>query len=265
MEKRHAYLRTYIGGNPWFCLLFIIGWILLGCIRTGMQDLAPEDFFFFLSRGFSYQKFNLAEFLYYLFFYIYPLFWINVFLEQEKKDRNLFARFRYASVEKWNRTVAGICFRYILSYYGQFTICVILGVLALNGMDHGAKSIYVQAIGQQYGMGTQEIYIGFAISFIWRILELCLLLEINLLLFHGLRSTLPAFLGTFLVYLLGAVLRSRNILIAGLAASYGIFEIMGQGHRKALVLNLLSGLVLTVLLFVIQRRILCKADKSCLR
>lgn len=261
MEKRHSYLRGYINHNQGYSLIFIISLMTLGCIRTGMWNLTAEDFFFLISRGFSYQKFSVAEFLYYLFFEIYPLFWINVFLEQEKKDRNIFAKFRYASMTRWNRIITRICQRYILVYYGQFVLCVVMAGFILGMICHGTNRTCFHAISQQYGISPPEIYMGLGIAFVWRWIELMILLEVDLLLFQGTKNTLAAFLGTFMVYLLGAVFRSRNILIVGLAASYGVFEITGLKQSGILIRNLLAGLILAVLLFVIQKKMACRADR----
>lgn len=252
MEKRNFYIKEYICGNWKYSIIFLLCFLLLGCISAGLQTLTPFDFVFFVTKGFSYRKFRLTEFLYYLFFYIYPLFWINYFLENEKKDRNVAAKFRYGSLQRWNFVVLKECIKYVLRYYVQFICCVALIDTILVMFRHNSVEEYLFAIQEHYGVHMEGVYLGFAIALLWRLVELLLLLEIDLCIYQRGDNTLAAFLGTFTVYLLGAVLRPGNILIAGLSASYGALEIVALNRTGILIINLLVGLCLVFFLFVIQ-------------
>lgn len=252
MGKKNFYIKEYISGNWKYSIIFLLCLLLLGCISAGIQTMTPFDFVFLITKGFSYQKFRVTEFLYYLFFYIYPLFWINYFLENEKKDRNVAAKFRYGSIQRWNFVVLKECIKYILRYYVQFICCVALVDTVLVMFRHDSMEEYLFAIQEYYDIHMEGIYLGLAIALLWRLVELLLLLEIDLCIYQYGGNTLVAFLGTFAIYLLGAVLRPGNILIAGLSASYGALEIVALNRTGILIVNIAVGFLLVFLLFMVQ-------------
>ena len=252
MSKRNSYLKEYIRGNWKYSLLFLLCYMVLGCAQAELHTLTPVDFIFLITKGFSYQKFQIVEFLYYIFFYLFPLFWINVFLENEKKDRSLAAKFRYGSIQRWNFIMLKECMVYVLRYYCQYLLCMLFVDAFLVMTRYNRISGYFFAIQELYGIHTETIYLGFVMAILWRLVELLLLLEIDLWIYQRLGNTLAAFLGTFAVYLLGAALRQWNILIAGLSAAYGVFELFSQGRSGILAANILAGVILVILLFVIQ-------------
>ena len=252
MEKRNSYIKEYIRGNWKYSIIFLLCLLLLACIPAGLQTLTPFDFVFLITKGFSYQKFRFTEFLYYLFFYIYPLFWINYFLENEKKDRNVSAKFRYGSVQRWNFVILKECIRYVWWYYVQFIFCVAIVDTVLVMYRHDNVGEYLFSIQEYYGVHTEGICLGFAIALLWRLVELLLLLEIDLCIYQYGGNTLAAFLGTFTIYLLAAILRLGNILIAGLSASYGAIEIIALNRTGILIANIVTGICLVFLLFVVQ-------------
>lgn len=253
MAKKNSYLKEYICGNWRYSILFLLCYMVLGCVQAGLLRLTPADFVFLVTKGFSFQKFQTIEFLYYVFYYIFPLFWINVFLENEKKDRNIAAKFRYGSIQRWNFIMLKECMIYMLRFYCQYLCCVLFIDALLVMFCYNRSSGYFFAIQKQYGIHTEGIYLGFVAALLWKLIELLLLLEIDLWIYQHLGNTLTAFLGTFTVYLLGAVLRRGNILIAGLSASYGVFELLAlRRGRMILAANILTGMLLVVLLFMIQ-------------
>lgn len=252
MGKKNFYIKEYISGSWKYSIIFLCCFLLLGCISAGIQTMTPFDFVFLIIKGFSYQKFRVTEFLYYLFFYIYPLFWINYFLENEKKDRNVAAKFRYGSVQRWNYVVLKECTRYVLRYYVQFICCLALADTVLVMFRYDGREEYLFSIQEHYGVHMEGIYLSFAIALLWRLVELLLLLEIDLCLYQYGGNTLTAFLGTFTIYLLGAILRPGNILIAGLSAAYGALEIVALNRAGILIANIIIGLCLVFLLFVVQ-------------
>lgn len=252
MEKKNFYIKEYISGNWKYSFIFLFCFLLLGCISTGIQTMTPFDFVFLVTKGFSYQRFRVIEFLYYLFFYIYPLFWINYFLENEKKDRNVAAKFRYGSVQRWNFVILKECIKYVLRYYVQFICCLALVDTAFIMLRRDGREEYLFSIQEYYGVHMEGVYLGFAIALLWRLVELLLLLGIDLCIYQYGENTLAAFLGTFTIYLLGAILRPGSILIAGLSATYGALEIVALHRIWILVANIVAGLCLVFLLFVIQ-------------
>lgn len=254
MEKKNSYIKEYIRGNWKYSIVFLLVFMALGCVSTGLQNLTPVDFIFLITKGFSYQKFRLTEFLYYLFFYIYPLFWINYFLENEKKDRNTAAKFRYGSMQRWKCVLLKESMGYMLYYYLQFIACAGLVDTVLVMVRHDKADEYFFAIMENYGVHTEGVYLGFALALLWRLVELLLLLEIDLCIYQYFEDNLIAFLGTFTVYLLGAVFRGGNILIVGLSAAYGAFEIIATKQMDILAANILAGIFLVLLLFVVQIR-----------
>lgn len=252
MEKRNSYIKEYICGNWKYSIIFLLCYLLLGCVSANLQTLSPFDFVFLITKGFSYQKFRVTEFIYYLFYYIYPLFWINYFLENEKKDRNIAAKFRYGSIQRWSFVVLKECIGYVCRYYVQFISCMALVDTALVMFRHDSMEEYLFSIQEYYGIHTEEIYLGFAIALLWRLVELLLLLEIDLCIYQYGGNTLAAFLGTFTIYLLGAILRPGNILIAGFSATYGALEMAALGRLGILIANIAVGICLVFLLFMVQ-------------
>lgn len=252
MEKKNFYIKEYISGNWKYSIIFLFCFLLLGCVSAGIQTMTPFDFVFLVTKGFSYRKFRLVEFLYYLFFYIYPLFWINYFLENEKKDRNMAAKFRYGSVQRWNSVILKECIKYVLRYYAQFIYCLALIDTAFIMLRRDGREEYLFSIQEHYGVHMEGVYLGFVIALLWRLVELLLLLEIDLCIYQYAENTVAAFLGTFTIYLLGAILRPTNILIAGLSATYGALEIVGLHRIGILIFNIVAGLCLAFLLFMLQ-------------
>lgn len=252
MEKRNSYIKEYICGNWKYSIIFLFCYLLLGCVSANLQSMTPFDFVFLIAKGFSYQKFRITEFLYYLFFYIYPLFWINYYLENEKKDRNIAAKFRYGSIQRWSFVVLKECIGYVLRYYIQFISCVALVDTVLIMFRHDSMEEYLFSIQEYYGIHTEGICLGFAIALLWRLVELLLLLEIDLCIYQHQGDTLVAFLGTFTIYLLGAVLYRGNILIVGLSAVYGALEIIALDRVGILIVNIMAGICLMFLLFLQQ-------------
>ena len=237
MEKKNFYIKEYISGNWKYSIIFLFCFLLLGCISAGIQTITPFDFVFLVTKGFSYQKFRVTEFVYYLFFYIYPLFWINYFLENEKKDRNVAAKFRYGSVQRWNFVVLKECIGYVLRYYVQFICCLALIDTAFIILRHDSREDYLFLIQKYYGIHLEGIYLGFAIALLWRLVELLLLLEIDLCIYQYGENTLAAFFGT---------------LIAGLSATYGALEMVGLGRIGILIANIVVGLCMVFSLSVLQ-------------
>lgn len=252
MSKRNSYLKEYICGNWKYSILFLLCYMALGCVQAGTLTLTPVDFLFLITKGFSYQNFQVVEFLYYIFFYIFPLFWINVFLENEKKDRNTAAKFRYGSVQRWNFITLKECMVYVLRYYCQYLLCMLFVDAFLVMVHYNRISGYFFGIQEQYGIHTEMIYLGFVVAILWRLVELLLLLEIDLWIYQRFGNTLAAFLGTFAVYLLEAVLSRWNILVAGLSALYGVLEMFSRDQIIIFTANILAGVILVILLFVIQ-------------
>lgn len=253
MQKKNSYLKGYIQEGSGYNYIFLILFMSLGCVTSSAKTLTPVDFMFLMAKGFSYQKFQITELLYYLFYFIFPLFWINVFLENEKKDRNVAAKFRYGSRAKWDCVTNRECFCFLLRYYVQFILCVLVVDAVLVMVFHDSTSVYFYAIQEEYGIHTEEIYLGFVVVFLWRFVELLLLFEIDLCLYRLAGNTLAAFFGTFAVYLLGAVLRRGNIMIAGLSAAYSVFELIGLKNGRILMGNLLAGIILVLLCFVLHQ------------
>ncbi len=258
MQKKNSYLKEYIQGGRGTNFVFFILFLSLGCVTSGTKTLTPVDFMFLMVKGFSYQKFQVTELLYYLFYFIFPLFWINVFLENEKKDRNVAAKFRYGSRAKWDSVTDRECFCFLLRYYVQFILCVLVVDAVLVMVFHDSTSVYFYAIQQEYGIHTEEVYLGFVVAFLWRFVELLLLLEVDLCLYRLAGNTLAAFFGTFVVYLLGVILRRGNIIIAGLSAAYSVFELIGLKNGRILMGNLLAGMSLVLLGFVLHQGALGK-------
>lgn len=253
MQKKNSYLREYIQGGRGYNFIFLVLFMLLGCATSGVKTLTPVDFMFLMVKGFSYQKFQITELLYYLFYFIFPLFWVNVFLENERKGRNTTAKFRYGSRARWESVTDWECFHFLFRYYVQFILCVLVVDAVLIMVCHDSTGVYFFAIQEEYGIHTEEIYLGFMVAFLWRFVELVLLLEVDLCLYRLAGNTLAAFFGTFVVYILGAVLRSGNILIAGLSAAYGVFELIGLKNGRILMGNLLAAMVLVILCFVFHK------------
>lgn len=253
MQKKNSYLKEYIRGGRGYSLVFLVVFMCLGCLKAGVKNLTPLDFMFLMVKGFSYQKFQITELLYYLFYFIFPIFWVNVFMEREKKERNTTAKFRYGSRVRWEMVAHRECLRFLLRYYAAFLLCILVADAALAIFSHDSTSVYYIAIQEQYGVHGEEIYVGFVISYVWRLVELLLLLEMDFCLYRVTGNTLAAFLGSFAVYLVGAVLRSGNVLIAGLSAAYGVFELLGLGQGRVLVFNILAGIALVFLCFLVQR------------
>lgn len=253
MQKKNSYLKEYIQGGRGYSFVFLVILMSLGCVTSGVKTLTPVDFMFLMVKGFSYQKFQITELLYYLFYFIFPLFWINVFLENEKKDRNVVAKFRYGSRARWDAVIDRECFSFLFRYYGQFILCVLVVDAVLVMVCHDSTSVYFYAIQEEYGIHTEEIYLGFMVAFLWRLVELLLLLKVDLCLYRLAGNTLAAFFGTFVVYLLGAAFRRGNIMVAGLSAAYGVFELIGLKHGRILMGNLLAGMSLLLLCFVFHK------------
>lgn len=196
----NMYLRSMIQGDMRITILIITFLLLLNLILVYKADGNSFDYIYYNIRGFSIENFNFMEFLSFIAYFIYPIFVINVFWENEKKDRNIIAKFRFGSRKKWDQELFGISITFLLKYYLIYEAGMLVFALLLHSVLPENNSYYLNEIATYYNISKPYIIIAIVISNIMRIFELLLLYELSSLVFNITNNTVLSFMCSFLVY-----------------------------------------------------------------
>lgn len=245
------YIQSYSYMNTTIMIVFVVTYLIIGIVPLWMSGVSALEVVFGLLKGFSYQSFNLTEFLYYIAFYVFPLFLINAFWEKERTNKNEIAMFRVGSHKIWNRIVnkEGLrcIFRYYICYISTLIVCSV-GVCCFSETKTGT---YMQELSDFYMVPEETIYWVIIISALLKGIELILLYEISLSLYRITKQPLISFLGIFSLYTIGFI-EKFDVLIVGKSAVYQILENIQAGESLILGWEIVISIGVLIVLSIVN-------------
>lgn len=248
--KVRKYIQTYSYMNFWRIQIFFIVYFFIGFVPYAKEEGSFGEVLFALLKGFSYRTFYLTEFLYYSCFFLFPIFLIHAFWEQERANKNAIAMFRMGSKEKWERAIYKEGFVCVTKFY----IWYIVDLMAVLGISlcfcKGNHEVYLKEIFEFYGVSDTPIFEIVICSILRKGMELVLLYEISLFFYRCTKQTVVSFIGTMLMYLLGFS-EKWNIFGIGKSSVYQLLEDM-QGNGVIIKSDIFLVMGSIVILFIIN-------------
>lgn len=242
--------------RPRIYISFFTAFFLLG-IQIGEKDAC--SLVWGLVRGFSYQEFQLIEFLYYIAPFLFVLFWVNAAWEKEAECDNELAMFRFGSRKKWEKIMERSCVKFLakncLVYLGG------IGVVFLGGtIAYGIKSReWLNEMTEYYGTEGKTVLYAVLLSFVMRVLEFYLLYYIDRVVYVLTKHSILSYIVPFAIYIPEMIFPDRH-LFWGKGSAYQIMELFAD--KKEYVIPIIIGVNIGFigLLWVInrKRRILCQ-------
>ncbi len=239
IRARHSGRRTMscemlgkVTCNPQVVVAFVVVLLGIQLVPTMLQHENVMDFLFLITKGYSNMGFHLIEFLYYIMFFVFPIFVIDIFLENEKKGKNQLAQFRCQSRRKWEQMIRISNLTFLMKYVMMYSVVgvVLLGVIYFT--SRSVVSTINEDIASAYGLETETIMVLVVVSFFLRMVELLFLFLWNQLLVKYMPSTTIAFLLTFSGYAINLLLGSVGVInqswIFGNASLYQLMENYSQ-------------------------------------
>ncbi len=221
IQRCHA-ISESVCGIPKM-LLFLAGLYGIMLVPISVSRGSVGEYVFSLLCGYSNVEFRLIEFLYYIMFFVFPLFIIGSMRENEKKGKNQLFQFRCESRKNWRRMNQTQYFIFLAKYAFFYIVigCVIVGVWCLVGA--GDSTNFWQEIEMAYGVGKETIQYMMLLALCIKIVELFVLFLVNTIWSRYLPSSIMAFLLTFAGYAIPIVLKT-----SGGSSLYQILECINQ-------------------------------------
>lgn len=211
-NKRYgtAYIDEKLSGNKRLIVIFSLVMAVLKIIPAIMAGESFMDYCFRLVKGYTKNLHGFIDMLAYVFFFIMPIVFIDIFWDDEKTNRNLLIQYRYNSAKRWNRKIAirSLCFmiRYFFIYWGIQMLSIIPMHLITN---KNTLSNYPQ-IAQFYGVDVKLQYLVGA-SLVFNFMELLVVWILNAILVKTINNTTIAFVATYIGYALGVLIPTDSI------------------------------------------------------
>lgn len=211
-NKRYgtAYIDEKLSGNKRLIVIFSLVMAVLKIIPAIMAGESFMDYCFRLVKGYTKNLHGFIDMLAYVFFFIMPIVFIDIFWDDEKTNRNLLIQYRYNSAKRWNRKIAirSLCFmiRYFFIYWGIQMLSIIPMHLITN---KNTLSDYPQ-IAQFYGVDVKLQYLVGA-SLVFNFMELLVVWILNAILVKTINNTTIAFVATYIGYALGVLIPTDSI------------------------------------------------------
>lgn len=219
-------------------------------------------------KGFSYDGFQLTEFLYYIAPALFVLFFVNATWEKEANCRNELFMFRIGSRRKWNKIMEMSCIKFLIkscvTYLGILVIISLSCIIALNTK----RSEWLQEMITYYGTTGDKILYSIIIALLIRILELFLLYRIDRTMYLLTNNSIVSYIITFALYLPWIVLGKIYIFIFGRGSAYQILELFSAKRESVIPVIIVINIgLIWILNFVSQNRnlIIRKETSICQR
>lgn len=208
--------------RPMVYILFFSVLVLLGIIAGGKDEYSV---IWGIVKGFSYEGFQLTEFLYYIAPILFVLFFVNAAWEKEANCRNELFMFRIGGRKKWNKIMEMSCIRFLIkscvTYLGMMVIVLLGCIIALDTKSNE----WLQEMIEYYGTTDNQILYSILIALLIRILELFLLYGIDRVVYVLTNNSIVSYIITFVLYIPGIVLGKMYIFILGRGSAYQILEL----------------------------------------
>ena len=242
--KKTKYISNMISSYK-MIIVYVVILIGLKLFQSLGTSLDGDGILLSSLMGFSYTKFNLMYGLYYLAYFIFPVYIICCFLENEKQDRNILAMFRYGSKKLWKKNIFIVCLRYLIIYAMSY-ITVLLVITRIINLFNGGKEsqdwiLYMQVYGLNNSMMIKHVIL----SMVMKVIELILLFEIVYLAHTLIRRTIVSFMLPIVGYVVSIVIgKVSEYNPFGASAILNSIEI---GYEKVLTTVIISILIIIVL------------------
>ena len=228
--------------------IFLIAYFFIGVFPSWHENVSSCEIVFGLLKGFSYEVFNLTEFLYYISFFLFPVFLINAFWEKEKENKNEIAMFRIGCKEKWYEQIYKVGLVSVIKFYLCYIAGLVITIVCCLCVCKGNNLEYLKELLDFYEASDTQVYSLAIGSILFKGLEIVLLYEINLLLYCYTKQTIFSFLGTMSIYVLGS-LEGFNFFRVGKASVYQLLEdIQVKGNIVDLSIIIQIGILVILLI-----------------
>lgn len=261
-EKKCIYIDKCFYINLKGIVFFAVVMFVLRVIRGCLNGYNAGDIAYLLLQGYSKSGVNILNMLYYLAYFILPIFILNIFLENEKKEHTVLVMFRLGRKKIYQKCVEYSSGKILLKYVFIYGITQLFCFVIVASFTFKNEYKYIGELFEFYGLTEDTLLVGIISSIIFYILELVVLYEINMVLNKVVHNTAVAFIMTFLGYVLSVIVGSQSIsklLPFGNASLEGIVFLLGTNEItdvvvKLLVIYLLWMIVPAIINKKLQRR-----------
>lgn len=258
-HKEKSVSKVLFGVKPITCILFFTLLVILRIIGEN----ETYSIIWKLVKGFSFQGFQLTEFLYYIAPALFVFFFINAAWEKESKGRNELAEIRFGSRKKWNKIMEKSCIKFITkSYFIYLALITVVSFICTLIFGWNSDE-WVQEIIEYYGINKDTILYSFFIALLIRILELYLLYSIDRFIYILINNSIASYIIIFIMYIPGILFENMNLFIFGKGSAYQVIELFSLGRELTIpiiiILNLIGILTLN---FINQNRYLINRKEN---
>lgn len=204
-KREEKYISSMICGRKSIMIAFILSLLFLKIVQIFIEKYNAKDYLLSCIQGFSINEINIINILYYMAYFIYPMFIIMCFFEREKQEGNLLAKVRFGNRNNWDSQVRRNCVRFLYEYSvlywgSQFGIAVVL-----NFIFGKRSSKFMSEFIQFYNLQENRLFLLILLCVLLHVIELFILYEISLCLRKYFNSTIYIFLGTFFGYIITVI------------------------------------------------------------
>lgn len=223
--KPHVFSAILFCHRPVISILFFTALILLG-LANGTTSVFSA--LWNITKGFSYQNFQLIEFLYYIAPSLFVLFFINAAWEKEAHWRNELVMFRVGSRRKWNDMIETFCLNFLFKNFSIYMGIAVLTLLGCEKIFDIQNDSWALEIAAYYGITERKVFCCIIIALFLRFLEWYLLYYIDKILYTLTKQPIFSYVAVFAWYLLEIIWKNAYLFPLGKGSSYQIAELFAQ-------------------------------------
>lgn len=224
-SNRNKYIQHMISDKG-SIIVFVLIILLIRIVPIITDDYNAIDYLLTCVQGFSSESINIINLLYYLAYFMFPMFALACFLENERQERTLLAKIRYKNISCWNKSIRRNCFKYIISYSFYYWGIQLVSTLLIYILTSEKSSKFWDEFLINYSLNSGQLRGYIVYSIILHITELIILFELMYLLHKKTKNTIISFLVSFSGYLF-TVLHGENAMINPFGAS-SLYNIIGK-------------------------------------
>jgi hypothetical protein len=165
--------QLFSSGNRIVFIVFVAGFYLWKLIRIrSFSDSTLADYLIYTFWGHGHGYFQLLDFMMMILINIIPIYFLSVFLENEKRDHSIMLTIRLRSKRHWGASIVGVSFLFVLGYTLLLTLGSVLFAL-IAGLPAGGITIipgvplsYVEIFFYIFGLKLLDLLFHFMLLFI---------------------------------------------------------------------------------------------------
>ena len=208
--KDKDYISSKLSGKIWFIVAFSLTMLVLKIIPAIMVKDSFTDYCFNLVKGYSKSPNDLIDMISYLFFYIVPIVYIDAFLDNEKRNKNLIIQLRYGSIRKWEHQITVSSLYFLARYFSIYWLIQLLSIIPMYFITRNNSVSNYQEIAEFYAVDVKLQYL-IALSIIASFFELILVWILNIILTQKTNNMTIAFVLTYTGYAIGILMPQNAI------------------------------------------------------